>query len=500
MAKPLNQIELGTSCVVKDTGKPGTLQRIFYYPTKYLVKTDDGDFGYYSTHEITFEGYEIPKTSLKIADVPYDGIGSNFAIWVPFQAESQVEHHFLSTKEIVWEMITSLETYNVWFDGIQRAIPDLKTKRYVHQYSFDKLPIKPGSYFKIRPASLAPWFRCRIITVEKEKEFGFDFRFTPLFSEYITFKIEESKNGVFVICNRYSKGLFSFLSLIGWNNKKSKILQRLAEITPVIVNESDEQSDDKSDTDTGESREYTIAVVVNKALDGDLDPLNSVSDVVTRGKAKALLIRIKRGSAERPAIPDKAAPSSPSSASSTGGDAQLTKEQTIAMVVNKALDGDEDPLNSLTDKVTRGKAKALIVKIKRGAAERPPMPDMSPAETASPAAAELTPEQTFAIAINKAIEGDMEPINSMEDKVTRGKAKALLVKIKRGTAEAPPMPEISVATPVESSASESETDEQLIERLVVAGLDGDMEEINSLENKVLRGKIKAAIVKAKRKK
>ena len=98
MAKPLNQIELGTSCVVKDTGKPGTLQRIFYYPTKYLVKTDDGDFGYYSTHEITFEGYEIPKTSLKIADVPYDGIGSNFAIWVPFQAESQVEHHFLSTK------------------------------------------------------------------------------------------------------------------------------------------------------------------------------------------------------------------------------------------------------------------------------------------------------------------------------------------------------------------------------------------------------------------
>ena len=157
-------------------------------------------------------------------------------------------------------------------------------------------------------------------------------------------------------------------------------------------------------------------------------------------------------------------------------------------------------MNSLTDKVTRGKAKALIVKIKRGAAERPPMPDISSAETASSTAAELTPEQIFAIAINKAIEGDMEPINSMEDKVTRGKAKALLVKIKRGTAEAPPMPEISVATPVESSASESETDEQLIERLVAAGLDGDMEEINSLENKVLRGKIKAAIVKAKRKK
>ena len=62
------------------------------------------------------------------------------------------------------------------------------------------------------------------------------------------------------------------------------------------------------------------------------------------------------------------------------------------------------------------------------------------------------------------------------------------------------MPEVSVAAPVERNASDSETDEQLIERLVAAGLDGDMEEINSLENKVLRGKIKAAIVKAKRKK
>ena len=127
------------------------------------------------------------------------------------------------------------------------------------------------------------------------------------------------------------------------------------------------------------------------------------------------------------------------------------------------------------------------------------MPDTSLAETASPAA-KLSPEQNFAVAINKAIEGDMEPINSMEDKVTRGKAKALLVKIKRGTAEAPPMPEFSGSAKIESSVSVSETDEQLMERLISAGLKGDMEEINSLDNKVLRGKIKAAIVKAKRKK
>ena len=210
MANPLNQIELGTSCIVKESGQEGTLQRIFHYPTKYLVKTNDGEFQYYSTHEISFDGYERSKTSLKVPDVPFDGVGSSFAVWVPFEAEMQIEHHFLSSKEIVWEMITSLEMYNTWFSGIQRAIADVDADRYVHKFSFDKLNLKPGSFFKSRPATLAPWFRCRIVTVEKEKEFGFDFQMTPFYSEYVSFTLEESKNGVFVTCNRYSKGLFSF--------------------------------------------------------------------------------------------------------------------------------------------------------------------------------------------------------------------------------------------------------------------------------------------------
>ena len=36
-------------------------------------------------------------------------------------------------------------------------------------------------------------------------------------------------------------------------------------------------------------------------------------------------------------------------------------------------------------------------------------------------------------------------------------------------------------------------------RLISSGLEGNMDEINSLENRVLRGKIKAAIMKEKRK-
>ena len=436
MSKPLTQIEPGTACTIKETGQSGTLKKIFYYPTKYEVKTDNGHTNHYTTHEIIFEGYERPKTKLTIPEVPYNGIGSSYASWAPFQANSQIRHHFSSSKEIVWKMITSLETYNVWFSGIQRAMPDIQSERYVHQFSFDKLPLIPGSFFKIRPASLAPWFRCRIITIEKEKEFGFDFRMTPFYEEYVSFKIEEAEQGVFVTCDRSSKGIFSFLSLLNWSSRKSKILRRLASITPVIdFGKTDDESDEENAEDMWggyASREDYINYAVNMGLQNNMDVINAIKDKPTRGLAKAGLVHAKR-TGKTPPMPEKPAPGSEPSSASTAN-TELSREQIVAMVVNKALDGDMDPINSIEDKPTRGIAKALMVKIKRGAAERPPMPEIP--DTVS--------EQS------------------------------------------------------ENTAAESE--EQLIERLVATGLTGDMEEVNALDNRVLRGKIKAAIVKAKRQK
>jgi len=287
----------------------------------------------------------------------------------------------------------------------------------------------------------------------------------PFVTEYVSFKLEESKNGVFVICNRYSKGPFSFLALLNWNKSKSKILQKLAEITPTIELKEDDiaDGDAKSAAEPQLNRDQIIALVVNKSLDGDNDPLNSLDDKVTRGKAKALLVKIKRGTAERPPMPDMSAAAA--TAAATTAPAQLTQEQTIALVVNKSLDGDNDPLNAIEDKVTRGKAKALLVKIKRGAAERPPMPDMSAAAAtaaATTAPAQLTQEQTIALVVNKSLDGDNDPLNAIEDKVTRGKAKALLVKIKRGAAERPAMPEMSSApTPNPSAGSTEPTSDQI---------------------------------------
>jgi len=71
-----------------------------------------------------------------------------------------------------------------------------------------------------------------------------------------------------------------------------------------------------------------------------------------------------------------------------------------------------------------------------------------------------------------------------------------MVKIKRGSVDRPPMPEISEAS--STSKAPEETQEQIIERLVQKGLGGDMDEINAIDDRVLRGKIKAAVIKAKR--
>ena len=93
--------------------------------------------------------------------------------------------------------------------------------------------------------------------------------------------------------------------MVGWNKTKSKILQRLADITPTIeINLDNDESEGSKDSP--EQRAYNVAVIVNKALDGDMDPINSTTDVITRGKAKAMLIKIKRGLIERPEVPSEA--------------------------------------------------------------------------------------------------------------------------------------------------------------------------------------------------
>ena len=181
----------------------------------------------------------------------------------------------------------------------------------------------------------------------------------------------------------------------------------------------------------------------------------------------------------------------------------LSKEQRVAYFVNKGLDGEMDAINKHDNKVIRGKAKAMIVKINRGQLERPPMPSVSndsiatQTDNSGGSLKSLSKDDMVAYLANKGIDGDMDLVHNHNDKVIRGKAKAMIIKINRGQLEKPPMPDLD-STENNQDISVKETEEEKIERLVTIGLDGDMDEINSLTNKVLRGKIKAAIIKAKR--
>ena len=74
-----------------------------------------------------------------------------------------------------------------------------------------------------------------------------------------------------------------------------------------------------------------------------------------------------------------------------------SKEKLIATLVNKGLDGDMDAVNACEDKMIRAKAKAMIVKVGKGTAERPPMP----VTTAVNDAPSDVPEHSSSIEINK---------------------------------------------------------------------------------------------------
>ena len=357
----------------------------------------------------------------------------------PFYAESSISHEYLSTPTDVWKTLTSLEGYSSWFPQISRLLPDVNTRRYVHRFSFDQLPLVPGTRLLLRPNSWSPFYHSRVVVVNKNKEISFDLKYNPLFREYVVFALEPQPYGTAVTCLRTSKGLFSFLSLWGFSNTKSKILENLGYFIPEETSKEGKPGKNGATVQAPSlSREATIAQAVQAGLDGNMDMINAIADKPTRGLAKATLIQTKRKGGALPEHLKKALSEAPSvvpaKKQSEGASPFSNQGEHIAYLVNLTLDGNDEALNAVPDRVIRGKVKAMLAKIKRGALERPPMPETS-----------------------------SKPAISTENNI-----------------------------------EEQESDEQLITRLVKAGVDGNLDEINALENKVLRGKIKSAIVKEKR--
>jgi len=211
------------------------------------------------------------------------------------------------------------------------------------------------------------------MTIEKEKEFGFTFRTNPFLEEYIHFSLRDSDQGVWLTCERKSDGIFSILSQFNWE-QKSKIFQKLNTIIPKVYpqddTERDSASSEESTTDSKSggfeslSIDEQVAYLVNKGLDGDMDSINAVNNKVVRGKTKAMIVKINRGSVERPPMPEI---SNTESSNDTPSSKDETDNEMMTRLIAKGIQGDMDEINSLENKVLRGKIKAAIVKEKRKA-------------------------------------------------------------------------------------------------------------------------------------
>ena len=361
-----------------------------------------------------------------------------FSYYTPFYAESIVTHEYLSSPESVWKSLTNLDSYQSWFPKINRLLPDGDTDRYVHRFSFDKFSLLPGARLLLRPNSWSPFYKSRVVVVDKNEKIAFDLKLNPLYREYVDFSLKAEPYGTSVVCRRISRGLFSIFSLWGFSSSNYKILENLGFfILSDIKKDNDTDVGSTDSTTPSLSREAIIAQSVQAGLEGNMDLINAIPDKPTRGLAKATLIQTKRKGGVLPENLKEAlseVPSVNNTIKQTSDEVFASKDERIAYLVNLALDGDDEPLNAESDKAMRGKAKAMIVKIKRGSIDRPPMP------------------------------------------MTSAQATPLTV----------------------STATNQESEEELISRLVKDGVRGSMDEINSLDNKVLRGKIKSAIIREKR--
>ena len=510
----LHQIQTGTQVTVRSTGDVGSIKEVYYFPTMYKVEFDNGVIKKFTTHEIEIEGVSLAKPGIiEEATLKKLRSGKSFEVSL-LNVKTVVWQEIKGDISDVWKRLISLKDYHLWYPGIQRMLPLNDMGRYVHHYSFDQFDLKSGSHLRTRTRALFPFLNGKIKDLEKEKLFTLSLRINPLLKELVQFELEEMDDKVLVTCARTYKGIFSLIGYMGFHRYKSFLLKDFQKIFfPQTTDDQKKKEESSADAESAPvmDRPTTIAFAVNKGMDGDMDFINSIPDKPTRGLAKAALVRAKRTGIVPP-MPDmpseKVLPgTSKLKRTSDGVPVFEATQDMIHYAVNLALDGSMDVINGISDKPTRGKAKALMVKCKR-TGERPPMPEI-PIETDSSVLLDEdnsspqfeSTEDLIHYAVNKALDGDMEFINSIEEKLIRGKAKAMMVKSKR-TGDRPPMPELQISSKKsEQGKTETvETEEELIKRLIAVGINGNMEEINALGNRVLRGKIKAAIIQNKRKK
>tara|TARA_Y100000590_G_scaffold465099_1_gene636361 strand:+ start:24867 stop:26297 length:1431 start_codon:yes stop_codon:yes gene_type:complete len=420
---------------------------------------------------------------------------------------------------VVWNMLTDMSNYKLWLPWIHRIhVNNNDVDRWVHKHSLLKYNMEVGSRFQIQPFFGAPYNGCRFISIDPEKVLMIEMCFFPLNREVVTFTLTPYKNCVEVTYTSTNSSLLNFItaSMFAWQGKD--VLKNLREALPEI--ELDEEvSEAVAAAPQFVIDDNFINALVAKAYAEGPDILNGISDKVVRGKAKSGLVKAKRSGTPPEATPETQAAVNqflsggiaPSAVSAPAVPAVDVPENVlINQYVLKGLDGDMDIINAIDDRVFRSKVKSSLTKAKR-TGERPEIPPDTPplggeSVPVEPAAATTPPQATdedtlINTYVANAMKGDEEAIAAIEDRILRAKVKSMLFKAKKrgGVPKVPdstPQAEASVAKSAEAPADDSP--DAIIDQSVQAALNGNMDLINGINDRVLRSKAKSALVKAKR--
>jgi len=308
--------------------------------------------------------------------------------------------------DIIWKYITDLSNYHLWVPWVYSlSVTNDNVNSYTKKHSLIEYNMKVGSQFTIQPFFGVPALKCKFLRLDKQKNLTLEMGFFPFNKEIVNFNLVPYKNCVEINYSSRSNGLFSFISIpmFAWIGKD--VLTNLQKVLPdikiQIINE--------------ETEEVLLPIneYIKKGSEGDLNLINSIPERSLRVKVKSALLSIS------------------------------TSEY-----VQKAIDGDNNIINGISDVKLKMKVKAAYLKAKRNGVVIPIFDNDSNKDTKTPQVKTLESqitqapkaevkdntnnnEMTVEEYIQKALAGDKEIVNSIENRVLRAKVKSGIIKAKR---------------------------------------------------------------------
>ena len=290
----------------------------------------------------------------------------------PLKTSAEVKKDVFVPATAVWKTLNNVSNYHLWFPWIKKArVTHKDASRWVLKHAASRYNPEVGRYFYIQPFFGAPYTKCRYISIEQNDSLQLEMRFFPFCREIVTFELTPYSNCVELSYKLKSSGLLNSISALMFSWRGKSVLHNLANFIPL--------EPEAEITTNGEAKATEIIMdsafvgaMVAKALSGGDDILNKLTEKKTRGKAKSALVKAKR-KGETPQVTAEAAAAveqflSGGQAAPAGTDAPAApaEENEVEALVQNALEtGDMEPINNISDKVLRAKAKSALVKAKR---------------------------------------------------------------------------------------------------------------------------------------